>query len=136
MTTDDNMPNWRLISLPIVPEQRGNLTIVQGFFDVKRAYWIDVVPGGASRGAHAHKTLRQIIVAMSGSFEVEVNDGKNKKTFTLNRSNKALLINPYTWRDIREFSSGGILLCLASHEYDESDYIHDYNEFLKMVANR
>ena len=115
-------------------EQKGNLTVVENGidlpFDVKRAYYLYDVPGGECRGAHAHKELRQLIVAASGSFTVVLDDGKVKRSFFLNRPYQGLLVPPGVWRDLVDFSSGSVLLCLANEGYDGMDYIRNYNEFL------
>ena len=116
-------------------DRKGNLTVVENGktlpFDVKRVYYLYDVPGGESRGAHAHKELSQLIVAASGSFNVVLDDGKCKRTFFLNRPNQGLYVKPGMWRDLCDFSSGAVCMVLASHPYDESDYIRDYNEFTK-----
>ena len=98
-------------------------------FDIKRVYYLYDVPGGESRGAHAHRELQQLIIAANGSFSITLDDGMNKKTYNLNRSYYGLLIVPGIWRDLDDFSSGAVLLCLASEHYDASDYIRDYEEF-------
>lgn len=125
----------KLIDLRKISDPRGNLTPIEGDldipFDIKRIYYLYDVPSGESRGAHAHKELRQLIIAANGSFTITLNDGKNKKTFTLNRPYQGLLIVPGIWRDLDDFSSGAVLLCLASEHYDAADYIRDYDEFLK-----
>jgi hypothetical protein len=114
--------------------EKGNISVVENGntipFSVKRVYYLYDVPGGESRGGHAHKELRQLIVAASGSFNVTLNDGNVKRTFTLNRPYQGLLVVPGIWRELDDFSSGSVCLVLASHLYEESDYIRDYNEFL------
>ena len=116
-------------------DRKGNLTVVgNGIdvpFDVKRVYYLYDVPGGESRGGHAHKALFQLIVAVSGSFSVTLDDGIGKKTFALNRPYQGLLVVPGIWRTLDDFSSGAVCLVLASEKYDESDYIRDYEVFLK-----
>jgi len=116
--------------------EKGNITVVESGqtvpFDVKRAYYLYDVPGGESRGGHAHRELRQLIVAASGSFSVTLDDGKVKKTVFLNRPYQALLVVPGIWRELDDFSSGSVCLVLASHVYDEQDYIRNYADFLKM----
>lgn len=116
-------------------KERGNITVVENGvtipFDIKRTYYLYDVPGGESRGGHAHKELRQLIVAASGSFSVTIDDGRVKRTFLLNRPYQGLLIVPGIWRTLDDFSSGAVCLVLASHPYDEGDYIRDYNEFLE-----
>lgn len=115
--------------------RKGNLTVVgNGIdvpFDVKRVYYLYDVPGGESRGGHAHKALFQLVVAVSGSFTVTLDDGTDKKTFALNRPYQGLLVVPGIWRTLDDFSSGAVCLVLASEKYDEGDYIRDYEEFLK-----
>lgn len=132
--------NWnepQIIDIPIVHDQRGNLSVVEGGdlvpFDIKRLYYLYDVPGGATRGGHAHKNLRQLIIAASGSFDVVLDNGKIRQKFSLNRSYKGLYIPTMIWREIENFSSGAVCMVLASEHYDESDYIYDYNEFLKEV---
>lgn len=116
-------------------DESGNITVVENGitvpFDVKRSYYLYDIPGGGSRGAHAHKELRQLIVAVSGSFDVTLDDGNVKRTFTLNRPYHGLYIVPGIWRDLNNFSAGAVCLVLASEKYDASDYIRDYQEFLK-----
>ena len=101
-----------------------------GFFLIARVYYLYDIPGGEARGGHAHYELEQYIIAASGSFDVILDDGENTKIFTLNRPNLALHIIPGLWRELYNFSSGSISLVLASHIYDEEDYIRDYSEFL------
>lgn len=114
---------------------QGNLSIVENKsdvpFDVKRIYYLYDVPGGESRGAHAHKVLYQLIIAASGSFSVTLDDGRVKRTFLLNRPYQGLLVVPGIWRTLDDFSSGSICLVLASETYSKEDYIRDYDEFLK-----
>ena len=116
-------------------DRKGNITVVENEkdvpFEIRRTYYLYDVPGGESRGAHAHKELSQLIVAASGSFTVTLDDGKVKRSFLLNRPYQGLLVVPGIWRDLIDFSSGSVCLVLASHEYDEMDYIRDYNDFLK-----
>lgn len=112
----------------------GNMTAVESGdlipFDVKRVYYLYDVPGGESRGAHAHKALYQLLIAASGSFSVTLDDGRDKRTILLNRPYQGLLIVPGIWRAIDDFSSGSVCLCLASRLYEPDDYIRDYQEFL------
>ena len=116
-------------------DRKGNITVVENNrdipFEVRRTYYLYDVPGGESRGAHAHKELSQLIIAASGSFTVTLNDGKVKRSFLLNRPYQGLYVVPGIWRDLDDFSSGSVCLVLASHEYDEADYIRNYEEFLK-----
>ncbi len=124
------------IVLPLskVHNRAGNITIVEREnhvpFDVKRVYYLYDIPGGENRGGHAHRKLRQLIVAASGSFSVQLNDGKNKKVVTLNRPDYGLIIEPGVWRELFEFSSGAICLVLASDFFDPSDYIRSFDQFL------
>lgn len=124
-----------IIELDKHHHEKGNITVVENCesipFGVKRIYYLYDVPGGESRGGHAHKELSQLIVAASGSFSVTLDDGKVKRTFTLNRSYQGLYIVPGIWRTLDDFSSGAVCLVLASHKYDETDYIRDYQEYLK-----
>lgn len=116
-------------------DRKGNLTVVENGiavpFDVKRVYYLYDIPGGESRGSHAHKALQQLIIAASGSFKVTLDDGNVKRTFTLNRPYQGLYVKPGIWRDLDDFSSGAVCLVLASELYDKEDYIRDYDEFLK-----
>ncbi|MBP3357020.1 MAG: WxcM-like domain-containing protein [Rikenellaceae bacterium] len=124
-----------IIELDKHHQERGNITVVENGvtvpFDVKRTYYLYDVPGGESRGGHAHKELRQLIVAASGSFSVTIDDGSIKRTFLLNRPYQGLLVVPGIWRTLDDFSSGSVCLVLASHVYDEADYIRNYDDFLK-----
>ena len=123
----------QMIDLPRVNDPRGNLTFVESGrhvpFDIKRVYYLYDVPGGAERGGHAHKNLRQLIVAMSGSFDVHLDDGRAKKMVHLNRSYNGLFVCPMIWREISNFSSGAVCLVLASNFYDDDDYYRDYAQF-------
>ena len=114
---------------------KGNITIVENNkeipFSVKRIYYLYDIPGGEVRGGHAHKELRQLIVAASGSFSVILDDGKRKKTIVLNHPFQGLLIVPGIWRELVDFSSGSVCLVLASIKYDEADYIRDYQSFIE-----
>ncbi|MBU3712522.1 MAG: WxcM-like domain-containing protein [Limnohabitans sp.] len=127
----------RLIDLPKIADPRGNLTFIEGHrhipFDIQRVYYLYDVPGGAERGGHAHKALHQLIIAMSGSFDVVLNDGKDQKRIHLNRSYVGLYVCPMIWRELDNFSSGSVCMVLASNVYDESDYYRDYTEFLKDI---
>ncbi|MBS1774555.1 MAG: WxcM-like domain-containing protein [Bacteroidetes bacterium] len=123
-----------ILYLPVIQNKAGNITPVQNNievpFDIKRVYYLYDVPGGGERGGHAHKNLQQIVIAASGSFDITLDDGTNKKTVSLNRPYMGLQIRPGIWRDISNFSSGAICLVLASELYTETDYIRDYNSFL------
>lgn len=126
-----------LIDLGKIENDRGNLTVVQSLetvsFDIKRAFYLYDIPGGEARGAHAHKQCHQFLVAASGSFEVVLDDGVNKRTVFLNRPFKGLHIPPGIWAAEQEFSSGAVCLVLASEPYDEADYIRKYEDFLRFV---
>jgi len=127
-----------IIDLPKITDPRGNLTFAEGLdkvpFEIKRAYWVYDVPGGESRGGHAHKKLRQFVVALSGSFHVTLDNGYERKTVLLNHPYQGLIIETNTWRTLDDFSSGAVCLVLASEHYEAEDYIEDYDEFLKYVG--
>jgi dTDP-4-dehydrorhamnose 3,5-epimerase-like enzyme len=127
------MSSVKLIQLPKFLDARGNLSFIEQEnhipFKIQRTYWIYDVPGGEKRGGHAYKENEELIVALSGSFEVIVDVGKEKKTFSLNRSYYALYIPKGTWREMQNFSTNSLALILSSTRYDESDYIRDYDEF-------
>jgi len=137
LQTTSNIENCKLIELPKIAEPRGNLTFVEGNnhipFDIKRVYYLYDVPGGAERGGHGHKALHQLIIAMSGSFDVVLDDGYEKKRFHLNRSYNGLYVCPMIWRELDNFSSGSVCLVLASNIYEESDYYREYDPFIKAV---
>lgn len=134
------LEDCRIIELPKIVDPRGNLTFVEGPghvpFPIKRVYYLYDVPGGSDRGAHAHKTLSQFIIAMSGSFDVVLDDGVRNKRFHMNRSYYGLYVCPLTWRYLDNFSSGAVSLVLASERYDPGDYIRDHDEFLAAVRTR
>lgn len=115
--------------------ESGNISIVENNieipFGIKRVYYLYDIPGGEDRGAHAHKELQQLIIAASGSFDIIIDDGSIKRTITLNRPYIGLLMVPGIWRELVNFSSGAICMVLASHKYDEKDYIRNYDDFLK-----
>lgn len=123
----------RLINLPRITEPRGNLTFVEGGrhipFELRRVYYLYDVPGGAERGGHAHRALEQVIIALSGSFDVVLDDGIENRRFHLNRSYCGLYVPSMIWRDLTNFSSGSVCLVLASAPFDEADYYRDYPEF-------
>lgn len=124
-----------IIELDRHHHEKGNISVVENNstipFEVERTYYLYDVPGGESRGGHAHRILSQLIIAASGSFSVTLDDGRVKRTFHLNRPYQGLYVVPGIWRTLDDFSSGSVCLVLASHKYDESDYIRDYNEFVK-----
>lgn len=127
----------RIIDLPKIPDDRGNLTFIESErhipFEIRRVFYLYDVPGGAMRAGHALKTCEQFLVAMSGSFDVILDDGMSKERFHLNRSYYGLYIPPLTWREIDNFSSGSVCLALASSYYVESDYFREYTDFLKAI---
>jgi dTDP-4-dehydrorhamnose 3,5-epimerase-like enzyme len=130
----------QLINLPKVEDPRGNLTFIENNrnipFEIKRVYYLYDVPGGALRAGHAHKSLHQFLIAMSGSFDVTVDDGQYKMKFHLNRSYYGLYIPPMVWREIDNFSSGSVCLALASDFFDEEDYYRQYPEFRKATQDK
>jgi len=125
----------RIIELPKIGDPRGNLTVIEGGiqvpFEIKRVYYLYDVPGGSERGGHAHKTMSQLLIAMSGSFDVLLDDGKEKRRVHLNRSYSGLLIVPMIWRGLDNFSSGSVCMAIASTNYDEEDYYREYPEFMR-----
>lgn len=130
-----SLSDCKIVELPKISDPRGNLTFIEGDvhipFPIERVYYLYDVPGGAERGAHAHKQLHQLMIAVSGSFNVTLDDGTNKQTFFLNKSHYGLYICPMIWRELHEFSSGSVCMVLASNRYDENDYYRDYEEFLQ-----
>jgi len=131
-------PKCKIIELPKIPDRRGNLTFIEASkhipFEIQRVYYLYDVPGGASRGGHAHRHLEQFIIAASGSFTVYTDNGQKKEEFYLNRSYYGLYIPTMTWREIDNFSSGSVCLVLASELYNEADYIRDYDAFKQLTA--
>jgi dTDP-4-dehydrorhamnose 3,5-epimerase-like enzyme len=129
------LSDCKIISLPKINDPRGSLTFIEGGshidFDIRRVYYLYDVPGGSVRGGHAHKELHQLIISMSGSFDVLLDDGKDKKTFHLNRSYFGLYVCPMIWRELDNFSSGSVCIVLASNTYDEADYYRDYDQYLR-----
>lgn len=132
-----SLSRCRIIELPKITDPRGNLTFIEANrhvpFEIRRVYYTYDVPGGAERGGHGHKELAQLIIAMSGSFDVVLDDGEAKQSFHLNRSYFGLYVAPMIWREINNFSSGSVCMVLASEFYSETDYYRDYDEFLKDV---
>ncbi len=132
------LADCRLVDLPKVHDARGNLTFVEGTrhvpFAIERVYYLYDVPGGAERGGHAHRELRQLIIAMSGSFDVILDDGAERKRVHLNRSYYGLYVPRLIWRELDNFSSGSVCLVLASNRYDEADYFRSYDDFLRAVG--
>lgn len=131
-----SLADCRIIDLPKISDPRGNLTFIEGEgrhipFALKRAYWIYDVPGGEKRGGHAYKELHEFIIALSGSFDVVLDDGKDRKVYSLNRSYFGLYVPNMVWRQLENFSTNGVTLILASTAYNPDDYIRDYDMFLK-----
>lgn len=129
------LEDCKVIDFPKISDHRGNLTFIEGGkhipFDIQRVYYLYDVPGGSERGGHAHKELHQLIIAMSGSFDVILDDGRNKKRVHLNRSYNGLYVCPMIWRELDNFSSGSVCMVLASNRYDEADYFRDYEDFMQ-----
>lgn len=127
----------QFLDMPVVADPRGNLCFIESGkhvpFEIKRVYYLYDVPGQSTRAGHAHHELHQLLVALSGSFDVRLHDGTREERVTLNRPNRGLRIGPGTWRDIDNFSSGAVCLVLASAHYDEGDYIRDFDEFLRIA---
>jgi dTDP-4-dehydrorhamnose 3,5-epimerase-like enzyme len=127
------MTNLELLSLPKIEDHRGNLSVIENDtipFAIKRVYYLYDVPSGAERGGHAHKEQQEVLIALSGSFDVVLNDGKIEKTVTLNKPNQGLLIGTGIWRELKNFSSGSVCLVIASDVFNEDDYIREFDEFL------
>ncbi len=123
-----------IIDIPKIENSLGNIAVVENNvipFDIKRVYYLYDIPSSAKRGGHSHKNLQQVLIAISGSFDVVLNDGKSKEIITLNKPDKGLLIKSNTWRELENFSSGAVCLVLASAVFSEDDYIRDFNEFLE-----
>ena len=129
-----------LIEVPKISDGRGSLSFIEGGvhipFDIKRVYYLYDMPGGSDRGSHAHKNLHQFIVALSGSFDIVLDDGKDKKRFHLNRSYSGLYVCPMMWRVLDNFSSGSVCMVLASTYYYADDYIRNYEEFLALTTQK
>ncbi|MBQ1797494.1 MAG: WxcM-like domain-containing protein [Prevotella sp.] len=130
----------KIIELEKIVDPRGNLTVAQGDidvpFDIKRVYWVYDVPAGEYRGGHAHRQCREVLVALSGSFHVTLDDGTQRETYLLNHPYQGLLIDTGIWRTLDDFSSGAVCLVLASELFEEADYIREYDEYLKYVADK
>lgn len=135
-----NLSKCKIIELPKVTDRRGNLTFAEGNrhvpFEIKRVYYLYDVPGGETRGGHAHKHLEQFIIAIGGSFDVILDGGFNKKRFHLNRAYYGLYVPSMIWRELDNFSSGSVCLVLASEYYDRKDYIRDYDVFKELVKTK
>ncbi|WP_347888810.1 FdtA/QdtA family cupin domain-containing protein [Nitrosomonas europaea] len=129
-----SISDLKIIQLPRITDHRGNLTFIESGrhipFEIKRTYYLYDVPGGATRAGHGHKTLHQLMIAMSGSFDITLDDGLDKKVIHLNRSYNGLYIPPMMWRDLDNFSSGAVCMVLASEFYNEEDYFRNYDDFL------
>jgi len=132
--------NTALIDFPKITDPRGNLTVAQAHTDVpfaiKRAYWVYDVPAGECRGGHAHKLCKEVLIALSGSFHVTVDNGEEQKIVLLNHPYQGLLIDTDVWRTLDDFSSGAVCLVLASEPFDEDDYIREYDDFLRYLADK
>ena len=126
----------KIITLPKIEDPRGNLSVLEGSnipFEIKRVYYLYDVPSGAERGGHAHKAQQEFIIAVSGSFEVVLNDGMGEKVYHLFKPDEGLYVPVNTWRELRNFSSGSVCLVVSSATFDELDYIRDYNTFLNYL---
>ncbi len=132
-----SLSDSQFIDFPIISDPRGNLTFIEGTrtipFEIKRVYYLYDVPGGAHRGGHGHRALHQVMIAMSGSFDIVLDDGHRQRRFHLNRSFYGLYIPPMTWREMDNFSSGSVCMVLASEYYDEADYFREHKDFLEAV---
>lgn len=127
----------KLIDLPKIVDTRGNLTVAEQMkhvpFDISRVYWTYDIPGGGRRGGHAHRTCQEVVIAVSGSFDVELFNGHERQIYHLNHPYQGLYIGTNIWRTLEDFSSGAVCLVLASELYDEAEYISDYDEFLSLT---
>jgi dTDP-4-dehydrorhamnose 3,5-epimerase-like enzyme len=132
------MQSWQIFELPKITDVRGNITVIEGGahipFEIARAYYIYDVPSGSTRAGHAHRELRQLFLALSGSFSLHLEDGIRKETFLLNRPHTGVLVEPGVWREIDNFSGGAVCMVLASLRYDEADYIRSYEDFQTYAA--
>ena len=128
--------SYKIIEIPKINNTKGNIGVIENDtipFDIKRVYYLFDVPSGAKRGGHAHKKLKQVLIAISGSFDVVLKNGKSKEIITLNRPDKGLLIENNIWRELENFSSGSVCLVLASEEFSEDDYIRSYKDYLSLA---
>jgi dTDP-4-dehydrorhamnose 3,5-epimerase-like enzyme len=128
--------NIEIISIPKIEDYRGNIAVIEGNcipFDIKRVYYLFDIPSNSKRGGHAHKQQLELLIPLSGSFDVVLKNGTKEQTITLNKPDKGLLINENIWRELENFSSGAVCLVLASDIYDEEDYIRDYDQFIDSV---
>ncbi len=128
--------NIELISIPKIEDYRGNIAIVEKStipFEIKRVYYLFDIPSTATRGGHAHKQQHELLIPLSGSFDVIINDGKNRLTITLNKPDKGLLIKNNVWRELENFSSGSVCLVISSGEFDEEDYIRNFDEYISYL---
>jgi dTDP-4-dehydrorhamnose 3,5-epimerase-like enzyme len=129
----------QILSIPKIEDPRGNLSVIENDivpFGIKRVYYLYDVPSGSERGGHAHKELKEFLVALSGSFDVVLKDGEEEEIVTLNKPYEGLLINPGIWRELQNFSSGSVCLVVASEVYIEEDYIRDFDEFLEYANDK
>lgn len=133
----NSIHSCKLIEFPKIKDHRGNLTFLENHrhvpFEIKRVYYLYDVPGGESRAGHAHRALASVIIAINGSFDVVIDDGRERKTIRLSRANEGLYLCPGIWRELHNFTSGSVSLVLASELYDESDYFREYEDFLEAV---
>ena len=130
--------NCKILSIPKIEDPRGNLSVIEKEvvpFEIKRVYYLYDVPAGAERGGHSHKEQQEFLIALSGSFDVILNDGKVEKSVTLNKPFEGLLITNGIWRELKNFSSGAVCLVVASDVFDEDDYIREFDEFLSVSSN-
>ena len=131
------MAGCRVIEFPVSGDSRGNLTVVEGMclpFEIARVFYLDVVPGGASRAGHANRQGDHVLIAVAGSFDVILDDGRSRERLTLSRSSYGLFVPRLIWRELEQFSSGAVCLVVASLPYDEQDYYRDYQEYVRAVA--